>query len=34
MFQTTRNREKTLLVEQIGAKLRAMMPFLDAVKMI
>jgi ketol-acid reductoisomerase len=34
MFQTTRKREKTLLVEQIGAKLRAMMPFLDAVKMI
>ncbi len=34
MFQATRNREKTLLVEQIGAKLRAMMPFLDAVKMI
>jgi ketol-acid reductoisomerase len=34
MFQTTRNREKTLLVEQIGAKLRAMMPFLDAVKMV
>ncbi len=34
MFQATRNMEKTLLVEQIGAKLRAMMPFLDAVKMI
>ena len=34
MFQAVRNREKTLLVEQIGAKLRAMMPFLDAVKMI
>jgi ketol-acid reductoisomerase len=34
MFQTTRNMEKTLLVEQVGAKLRAMMPFLDAVKMI
>ncbi|MGA2226317.1 MAG: ketol-acid reductoisomerase, partial [Syntrophobacteraceae bacterium] len=34
MFQATRNREKTLLVEQVGAKLRAMMPFLDAVKMI
>jgi ketol-acid reductoisomerase len=34
MFQTTRNREKALLVEQIGAKLRAMMPFLDAVKMV
>ncbi|MDR3568181.1 MAG: ketol-acid reductoisomerase [Syntrophobacteraceae bacterium] len=34
MFQSIRNREKTLLIEQIGAKLRAMMPFLDAVKMI
>lgn len=34
MFQTTRNREKEHLVEQIGAKLRAMMPFLDAVKMV
>ena len=34
MFQTVRNREKALLVEQIGAKLRAMMPFLDAVKMV
>jgi ketol-acid reductoisomerase len=34
MFQAVRNREKTLLVEQIGAKLRAMMPFLDAVKMV
>jgi len=34
MFQAIRNREKALLVEQIGAKLRAMMPFLDAVKMV
>ncbi len=34
MFQATRNSEKKLLVEQVGAKLRAMMPFLDAVKMI
>jgi len=34
MFQAVRNREKTLLVEQIGAKLRAMMPFLDAIKMV
>ncbi|SPF41504.1 Ketol-acid reductoisomerase [Syntrophobacter sp. SbD1] len=33
MFQAVRNREKTLLVEQIGAKLRAMMPFLEPVKM-
>ncbi|MGC8493219.1 MAG: ketol-acid reductoisomerase [Syntrophobacteraceae bacterium] len=33
-FQAIRNREKSLLIEQIGAKLRAMMPFLDAVKMI
>jgi ketol-acid reductoisomerase len=34
MFQALRNREKTLLVEQVGARLRAMMPFLDAVKMV
>ncbi len=34
MFQSIRNREKALLVEQVGAKLRAMMPFLDAVKMV
>ncbi len=34
MFQAVRNREKALLVEQIGARLRAMMPFLDAVKMV
>ena len=34
MFQSIRNREKTLLIEQVGAKLRAMMPFLDAVKMV
>ena len=34
MFQSIRNREKALLLEQIGAKLRAMMPFLDAVKMV
>jgi len=34
MFRTTREREKKLLVEEVGAKLRAMMPFLDAVKMI
>ncbi len=34
MFQAIRNKEKTLLIEQIGAKLRAMMPFLDAVKMV
>jgi len=30
MFQATRNREKAHLVEQVGQKLRAMMPFLDA----
>lgn len=34
MFNTTRQREKKLLLEQVGAKLRAMMPFLDAVKMV
>ncbi|ABK18658.1 ketol-acid reductoisomerase [Syntrophobacter fumaroxidans] len=34
MFRTTREREKKLLVEDVGAKLRSMMPFLDAVKMI
>lgn len=34
MFQSIRNREKALLVEQVGAKLRSMMPFLDAVKMV
>jgi ketol-acid reductoisomerase len=34
MFRTTRASEKRLLLEEIGAKLRAMMPFLDAVKMI
>jgi len=30
MFQATRNRERAHLVEQVGQKLRAMMPFLDA----
>ncbi len=30
MFQATRNRERAHLVEQVGKKLRAMMPFLDA----
>ncbi|MCK8601722.1 ketol-acid reductoisomerase [Desulfoferrobacter suflitae] len=30
MFRALRNREKTHLIEQVGAKLRAMMPFLDA----
>jgi len=34
MFRTTREREKALLLEKIGADLRAMMPFLDAVKMV
>ncbi|MFP5212056.1 MAG: ketol-acid reductoisomerase [Acidobacteriota bacterium] len=33
-FKATREREKALLLEQVGAKLRAMMPFLDAVKMV
>jgi ketol-acid reductoisomerase len=34
MFQATRAREKKLLLEQVGAKLRSMMSFLDAVKMV
>ncbi len=34
MFKAMRAREKKLLLEEIGAKLRSMMPFLDAVKMI
>jgi ketol-acid reductoisomerase len=34
MFKATRERERQLLIEQVGAKLRAMMPFLDAVKMV
>lgn len=34
MFTATRAREKALLLEKIGAELRAMMPFLDAVKMV
>ena len=34
MFQATREREKRLLLEEVGSRLRAMMPFLDAVKMI
>ena len=34
MFRATREREKRLLVEEVGSRLRAMMPFLDAVKMI
>lgn len=34
MFRATREREKRLLLEEVGSRLRAMMPFLDAVKMI
>ena len=34
MFRAMREREKRLLVEEVGAKLRAMMPFLNAKKMI
>jgi ketol-acid reductoisomerase len=34
MFRAMRETEKRLLVEEVGSKLRAMMPFLDAVKMI
>lgn len=33
MFKTMRERERELLIEKVGAKLRAMMPFLDPVKM-
>jgi ketol-acid reductoisomerase len=34
MFRALRERERRLLVEDVGARLRAMMPFLDAKKMI
>ena len=34
MFQATRASEKKLLLEQVGAKLRSMMSFLDAVNMV
>jgi ketol-acid reductoisomerase len=34
MFRALRERERRLLVEEVGARLRAMMPFLDAKKMI
>jgi len=34
MFTAMRAQEKRLLVEEVGSRLRAMMPFLDAVKMI
>jgi ketol-acid reductoisomerase len=34
MFRAMREKEKKLLVEEVGSRLRAMMPFLDAVKMI
>ncbi len=33
MFKTMREKERELLIEKVGAKLRAMMPFLDPVKM-
>ena len=33
-FRAMRAKEKGLLIEEVGAKLRAMMPFLDAVKMV
>lgn len=32
MFKTMREKERELLIEKVGAKLRAMMPFLDPVK--
>ncbi|MCU0572495.1 MAG: ketol-acid reductoisomerase [Syntrophobacteraceae bacterium] len=34
MFRALRERERRLLVEEVGARLRSMMPFLDAKKMI
>ena len=34
MFRAKREAEKKLLLEQVGSRLRAMMPFLDAVKMV
>ncbi|MGV8074395.1 MAG: ketol-acid reductoisomerase [Syntrophobacteraceae bacterium] len=34
MFRTTQEMEKRLQVEEVGSRLRAMMPFLDAVKMV
>lgn len=34
MFKAMRETEKRLQVEEVGSRLRAMMPFLDAVKMI
>jgi len=33
MFKTMREKERELLIEKVGAKLRSMMPFLDPVKM-
>jgi ketol-acid reductoisomerase len=33
MFRATREREKALLIEQVGSRLRSMMPFLEPVKM-
>jgi ketol-acid reductoisomerase len=33
MFKARREMEKRLLIEEVGGRLRAMMPFLDAVKM-
>jgi len=32
MFQTMRNTEKKLLIEEVGGRLRAMMPFLEVKK--
>jgi ketol-acid reductoisomerase len=34
MYRARKEQEKQLLVEEVGSRLRAMMPFLDAVKMI
>ena len=34
MYRARKEQERQLLVEEVGARLRAMMPFLDAIKMI
>jgi ketol-acid reductoisomerase len=34
MFRALREKEKQHLIEEVGARLRAMMPFLDAVKTV
>jgi ketol-acid reductoisomerase len=34
MFRALREKERQHLIEEVGARLRAMMPFLDAVKTV